>query len=151
MNPPEQRQTSRSRRALRVLGLLFLLALVLAAAVWQGLQAIDMSHVHVVVDGDEVLHGATLGPLQPGQHLLAVLVVATIFLALMLVVPLLLLAVAVVVLPILLLALGLPLVVVLAIAALLLAPLALVGLLVWWLVRALWREHQPPRSATMAG
>lgn len=149
MNP--QRPTSRSRRALRVLALLCVLALALALATWQGLHSLDMSHVHVVVDGDEILDGATLGPLQPGQHVLAVLLVAALFLALMLVVPLLLLAVAAVVLPILLLAFGLPLVVVLAIAAILLAPLALVGLLVWWLVRALWRENKVPPSATMAG
>jgi len=56
-----------------------------------------------------------------------------------------------VVVPILLLAFGLPLVVVLAIGALLLAPLALVGLLAWWLVRALWRDNKPAPSATMAG
>ena len=136
---------------MRVLALLFLLALVLAAAVWQGLHSLDMSHVHVVIDGDEVLHGAGLHELQPGQHVLAVLAIAAVCFALMLAVPLLLLAVAAVVVPILLLAFGLPLVVVLAIGALLLAPLALVGLLAWWLVRALWRDNKPAPSATMAG
>ncbi len=151
MNPPEQRPLRRTRRALRILALLFVLALVLAAAAWQGLHALDTSHVHVMVDGDEVLHGAALADMRPGQHVLAVLVVAAIFLALMLVVPLLLLTVAVVVLPILLLVFGLPLVAVLAIAATVLAPLALVGLLGWWLIRALWRDNKAPPSATMTG
>ncbi len=151
MNSPTQRPPGRARRALRILGLLCLLALVLAAAAWQGLHSLDMSHLHVVVDGDEVLHGATLGPLQPGQHGLAILVLAAVLLALMLVVPFLLLTLAAVVLPILLLAFGLPLVAVLAIAAMLLAPLAVVGLLGWWLVRALWRENKAPPSATMSG
>ncbi len=151
MNPPDQRPLRRTRRTLRILGLLCVLALALATAAWQGLHSLDMAHLYVVVDGDEVLHGATLGPLQPGQHVLAVLLVAAIFLALMLVVPLLLLTLAAVVLPILLLAFGLPLVVVLAIAAMLLAPLALLGLLGWWLLRALWRENKAPPSATMAG
>ena len=151
MNPVTQRPLWRIRRAWRILALLCVLALVLAAAAWQGLHVLDMSHVHVVVDGDEILHGAALGPLQPGQHVLAILVLAAVFMALMLVVPLLLLTVAAVVLPILLLAFGLPLVAVLAIAAMLLAPLAVVGLLGWWLVRALWRENKTPPSATMAG
>ena len=152
MNPPDQRPLRRTRRALRILTLLCVLALVLAVAVWQGLHALDLGQVHVVVHGEEIMDGgARLGSLQPGQHVLAVLLVAAIFLALMLAVPLLLLAVAAVVLPILLLAFGLPLVVMLAIAAMLLAPLALVGLLGWWLVRALWRENRAPRSVTMAG
>jgi hypothetical protein len=151
VNPPEQRPLRRSHRALRILALLFVLALVLAAAAWQGLHSLDMSHLHVVVDGDEVMNGAALGSLQPGQHVLAILVVAATFLTLVLVVPLLLLAVAAVVLPILLLAFGLPLVLVLTIAAMLLAPLTLIGLLGWWLIRALWRENKAPPSATMAG
>jgi hypothetical protein len=151
VNPPEQRPLRRTRRAWRILALLLVLALVLAAAAWQGLHALDTSHVHVMVDGDEVLHGAALADMRPGQHVLAVLVVAAIFLALMLVVPLLLLTVAVVVLPILLLVFGLPLVAVLAIAATVLAPLALVGLLAWWLIRALWRDNKAPPSATMTG
>jgi hypothetical protein len=136
---------------LRILALLMLLAVVLAAVTWQGLHSLDLSHVHVMVDGDEVVNGVALDSLQPGHHVLGVLVVAAIFLALMLVVPLLLLAVATVVLPILLLAFGLPLVVVLAIAAILMVPLALVALLGWWLIRALWRENKAPPSATMAG
>lgn len=151
MNPPAQRPLRRPHRALRIVALLFVLALVLAAAAWQGLHAIDTSHVHVMVDGNEVLHGAALDELRPGHHVLAVLMVAALLLALMLVVPLLLLVMAAVVLPILLLAFGLPLVAVLAIAATVLAPLALVGLLGWWLIRALWRDNKAPPSATMTG
>jgi len=151
MRLPDQRPLGRTRRALRILALLFVLALVLAVIAWQGLQSVDMSHVHVVIDGDEVLHGAAMDESGSRHHVLALFVVAAVFLALMLIVPLLLLAVAMVVLPIALLAFGLPLVVVLAIAAMLLAPLALVGLLGWWLFRALWRENKPPPSATMAG
>jgi hypothetical protein len=151
MNPANQPALRRTRRALRILALLVVLALVLAVAAWQGLHALDLSHLHVVVDGDEVLHGATLDPLQPGQHVLAVLAIGALFLALMLFVPLLLLAVAAVVLPILLLVFGLPLIAVLAVAAMLLAPLALVALLGWWLVRALWRDNKAPPSATIAG
>jgi len=45
----------------------------------------------------------------------------------------------------------LPLVVVLSIGTLLMAPLALVGLLCWWLIRALLRDNRPGPSATMAG
>jgi len=145
------RPAGRLRRVLGALGLLFVLALLVAAVVWHGLQSIDLSHVHVMIDGDEVAHGAALTDLQPGQQLLAVLAIAALCFALMLVVPLMLLAVAMVVLPILLLALGLPLVVVLSMGALLVAPLAVVGLLGWWLLRALWRDNRPPPSATMAG
>jgi hypothetical protein len=143
------RPLGRARTAMLVLTLLFVLALALAAAAWHGLQALDTSHLRVVVDGEEVLHGGTLAALRPEQHLLAVLLVATLCFALLLAVPLLLLAVAVVVLPVVLLAIGLPLVVVLAIAAVLLAPLALLGLLGWWLVRALWRENKATTSATI--
>jgi hypothetical protein len=141
----------RLRRGLGVLGLLFVLALLVAAVVWHGLQSIDLNHVHVMIDGDEVVHGAALTGLHPGQQLLAVLAIAALCFALMLLVPLMLLTVAMVVLPILLLALGLPLVVVLSLGALLVTPLALVVLLGWWLLRALWRDNRPPPSATMAG
>jgi uncharacterized membrane protein YphA (DoxX/SURF4 family) len=143
-------RADRARRLLRVLGLLFVLALLVAAVVWHGLQAIDMSHVHVMIDGDEVAHGGSSADLGPGQHLAAVLAIATVCFALMLAVPLLLLAAALVVLPIVLLALGLPLVVVLSLGLLLLSPLVLLGLLCWWLVRALSRGDKTPPSATMA-
>jgi len=151
MTQPAPRPMTHTLRALRVLALLFVLALAVAAAVWQGLQSLDMNHVHVIIDGDEVLHGAALGSLSSGQHVLAVLAIAGVCFALLVAVPVLLLTVAIVVLPILLLALGLPLVVVLSIGALLMAPLALVGLLCWWLIRALLRDSKPRPSATMAG
>jgi len=150
MNLPAPRPMGRTRRALRILALLFVLALAVAAAVWQGLQSLDMSHVHVMIDGEELKYGGALGDLSPGQHLLAVVAIAAVCFALIVAVPLLLLAVAVVALPIMLLALGLPLVVVLSLGLLLLAPLALIGMLCWWLLRALWRDTPSP-SATMAG
>jgi hypothetical protein len=140
-----------TRRALRVLALIIVLALAVAAAVWQGLQSLDMYPVRVIVDGDEVLHGAAPGSLSPGQHLLAIVAIAGVCFALLVVVPVLLLTVAIVALPILLLALGLPLVFVLAIGALLMVPLTLAGLLCWWLVRALLRDSKAGPSATMAG
>jgi hypothetical protein len=140
-----------TRRALRVLALLLLLAVAVSAAVWQGLQSLDLNHVRVIVDGDEVLHGAALGSLSPGEHMLAVVAIAGVGFALLVAVPVLLLVVAIMVLPILLLALGLPLVLVLAIGALLMAPLALVGLLCWWLLRALLRDSMARPSDTMAG
>lgn len=143
-------RAGRARRLLRVLGLLFVLALLAAALVWHSLQAIDLSHVHVMIDGDEIAHGAAFGGLRPGQHLLAVAAIAAVCFALMLAVPLLLLVVALVVLPIVLLALGLPLVVVLSLGLLLMSPLVLLGLLCWWLVRALSRDNKTPPSATMA-
>jgi hypothetical protein len=40
---------------------------------------------------------------------------------------------------------------VLSIGALLMAPLALVGLLCWWLIRALLRDSKSRPSATIAG
>jgi hypothetical protein len=145
-------RAGRARRLLRVLGILFVLALLVAALVWHSLQAIDLSHVHVMIDGDEIAHGAAFGDLRPGQHLLAVAAIAAVCFALMLAVPLLLLVVAlvVVVLPIVLLALGLPLVVVLSLGLLLLSPLVLFGLLCWWLLRALSRGDKTRPSATMA-
>ena len=151
MNPTAAKPMTRTYRAMRLLALLFVLALAVAAAVWQGLQSLDLGQVHVMVDGDEVMHGAAIGNLSPGQHLLAVLAIAAVCFALIVAVPMLLLAVAIVVLPILLLALGLPLVVVLSLGALLLTPLALVGLLCWWLIRALLRDKKATPSATMAG
>jgi len=150
MNPTTPRTTTRSRRVVRVLALLVVLALV-AAAVWQGVQSLDLGHVRVIVDGDEVMRGAVFNDLSPEQHLLALLAIAALCFALLLVVPMLLLAVAAVVLPIVLLVFGLPLLLVLALGALLLAPLALIGLLAWWLVRALLRDSQTAPSATMAG
>jgi len=151
MNPTTPRTTTRSRRVVRVLALLFVLALVAAAAVWQGLQSLDLGHVRVIVDGDEVMRGAVFDDLSTEQHLLAVLAIAGLCFALLLVVPMLLLAVAAVVLPILLLVFGLPLLLVLTLGTLLLAPLALIGLLGWWLVRALLRDSRPAPSATMVG
>ena len=139
MNPTTPRTTTRTRRVVRVLALLFVLALAVAAAVWQGLQSLDLGHVRVIVDGDEVMRGAVFDDLSTEQHLLAVLAIAGLCFALLLVVPMLLLV------------FGLPLLLVLALGTLLLAPLALIGLLAWWLVRALLRDNQPAPSATMAG
>jgi hypothetical protein len=85
MNRPGPGSMTRTHRALRLLALLFVFALAVAAAAWHGLQSLDMSQVHVMVDG-----------------------------------------------------------------ALLMAPLALVGLLCWWLVRRLLRDNKPLPSATMA-
>jgi len=145
-------RAGRARRWLRVLGLLLVLALAMAALAWHGLQSLAPSHLHIVVDGDEVMQGATaLADLQPGTQVLAVLAIAATCFAMLLAVPLLLLAVAVVVLPVLLLALGVPLIVVLSVATLLMAPLALLGLLAWWLIRALIRDNKAPPSATMVG
>ena len=129
---------------------MLVLALLMAAWAWHSLQSIDLGHLHVVIGGDEVSAGTSLAGLQPGQHVLIVLAIAAACLAVMLIVPMVLLAVALVVLPILLLAFGLPLVAVLSVAAVLLAPLALVGLLGWWLIRALRRADRSPPSATMA-
>jgi hypothetical protein len=150
ITPTTTARAGRARRLLRAVGLLSVLALLAAAAVWHGLQAIDLSHVHVMIDGDEIAHGAVFGDLRPGQHLLAVLAIAAVCFALMLAVPLLLLALALVVLPIVLLALGLPLVVVLSLGLLLLSPLVPFGLLCWWLLRALPRGDKTPPSATMS-
>jgi hypothetical protein len=151
MNQPAPKAMTRTYSALRLLALLFLLALAVAAAVWQGLQSLDLGQVHVMVDGTEILHGAALANLSPGQHVLAVVAMAAVGFALIIAIPVLLLAVAIVVLPILLLALGLPLVLVLSIGALLVAPLALVGLLCWWLIRSLLRDNTPLLSATITG
>jgi len=140
----------RPGRALRVLGLLGVLALVLAVALWQSLQGIDVRPLHVFIDGDEVTVPSLLD-LELGTQLLAVLLIAAVVLGLMLFVPLVLLCVAAVVLPVVLIAVGIPLALLLGIGALLLVPLALVGGLVWWLLRALWRENGPRPSATMPG
>jgi hypothetical protein len=140
-----------ARRALRLFGLLLVLALLMAAWAWQGLQSIDPGHLHVVVDGDEISAGTSLAGLQPGAQVLVVLAITAACLLAILIVPIVLLAVAIVALAILLLAFGLPLVAVLCVAAVLLAPLALVGLLAWWLIRALLRSNKAPPSATMAG
>jgi len=144
-------RVGRARRLLNALGLLFVLALLAAATAWHGLHAIDLSHVHVVIDGDEIANGAAFADLLPGQHVLAVLAIPAVCFVLMLAVPLLLLGAAMVMLPILLLALGLPLVVVVSLGVLVLAPFALIGLACWWLARALLRANSPPPSATMAG
>ena len=151
MNQPDAKPMTRTYRGLRLLALLFLLALAAAVAVWQRLQSLDLGQVHVMVDGGEVLHGAALANLSPGQQLLAVSAIGAVGFALIITVPVLLLALAIVVLPMLLLALGLPLVLVLSIGALLVAPLALVGLLCWWLIRSLLRDNPPLPSATMTG
>ena len=140
----------RPGRALRVLGLLGVLALVLAIAVWQGIQGLDIHQLHVFIDGDEVIVPSLLD-LDLGTQLLAVLLIAAVVLGLMLFVPLVLLGVAAVVLPVVLIAVGIPIALLLGIGALLLAPLALVGGLVWWLLRTLWRENRPRPSATIPG
>ena len=140
----------RPGRALRVLGLLGVLALVLAIAVWQGIQGLDIHQLHLFIDGDEVIVPSLLD-LDLGTQLLAVLLIAAVVLGLMLFVPLVLLGVAAVVLPVVLIAVGIPIALLLGIGALLLAPLALVGGLVWWLLRALWRENRPRPSATIPG
>jgi hypothetical protein len=145
----------RARRWLRSLGLLFVLALLIAALAWRGLQSIDLGQVQIMVDGDDLTQGAGLAGLRPGQQVLVVLLIAAACFAMLLAVPLLMLAVAVFVLPVLLLALGLPLIVVLSVAALLAAPLVLLGLLGRWVIRALLataeHDNRAPASATMAG
>jgi len=138
----------RARRVLRALGLLSVLAIVLAAALWHGVQELDVSRVHLVIDGEEIVVPNLLG-LDPGTQLLAVLLIAAVLLGVMFFVPLVLLCVAVVVLPLVLMAVGIPLALLLGIGALLLTPVVLLGLLVWWLLRTLRRENKPRPSATM--
>lgn len=132
----------RRRWPLVSLALLALVVGVLFAA-WSLVSAVHPMPVSVFVDGQPMVQGLDLASMPPAHKVVGVLVIGLLMLAALVVVPMALVLVAVcVVLVLLAMALpvlaviGLPLLAVAAVVALLLAPLALVGWIVWKLVAA---------------
>lgn len=144
MNPP----TPRRRVALLPL---MLLALLLISALSVGLIGFgiadaDFGPIHVTINGVEQAHTLDLASLPPMHKVALVLVAACALLVALFAVPMVLLVVAGIVLLALLAGLGLPLMLALALVAVVLSPLLVAGLLLWWAVRWLRR-----RSIARAG
>jgi hypothetical protein len=142
MNAPVPIPLSTSRRRIvwhitagaLLLGLLAML--VAAAAILHGL---DASPVQVILNGEPIALPQSLAELSWGRWMALVGGLALALLALTLVVPVALLATVAAVALALLVGLGLPLLVVALVVAMLVAPLALIG----WL---LWRALRPART-----
>jgi len=128
---------------LAVLGLVVVLA---ALALHDGLAQWQWPPMSIVIDGEDI--SGSFDSLSGDQQATVALAVLLGLLVALVVVPLTLLLVALFVAVMVLFALGLPLLAVTAVAALLLSPLVLLGLLVWWALRP---SRRPAGSATMAG
>ena len=128
---------------LAVLGLVVVLA---ALALHDGLAQWQWPPMSIVIDGEDI--SGSFDSLTGDQQPTVALAVLLGLLVALVVVPLTLLLVALFVAVMVLFALGLPLLAVTAVAALLLSPLVLLGLLVWWALRP---SRRPAGSATMAG
>ena len=128
---------------LAVLGLVVVLA---ALALHDGLAQWQWPPMSIVIDGEDI--SGSFDSLSGDQQATVALAVLLGLLVALVVVPLTLLLVALFVAVVVLFALGLPLLAVTAVAALLLSPLVLLGLLVWWALRP---SRRPAGSATMAG
>lgn len=132
----------RRRVALRVGVAMLLLALLgLACAAVVLLQALEAAPIQVTINGQALPQPLDLARLSVGEYAALVLALMAGLLAPLVVVPLVLVVVALAVALALLIGIGLPLLVVLSIAALAVAPLALLGWLVW---RALRRSPTMP-------
>jgi phosphoglycerol transferase MdoB-like AlkP superfamily enzyme len=121
--------------------MLLLAGLLATVLIYQQFDHFSSPPVSLVIDGVEVLHDWDVGQWAPlhkamAAGALALGLVITLAL-LLLVVPLTLLLVAGIVLAALLGALGLPLLLVGGVALLVLSPLLVLGLLAWWLLKAL--------------
>lgn len=128
---------------LAVLGLVVVLA---ALALHDGLAQWQWPPMSIVIDGEDI--SGSFDSLSGDQQATVALAVLLGLLVALVVVPLTLLLVALFLAVVVLFALGLPLLAVTAVAALLLSPLVLLGLLVWWALRP---SRRPAGSATMAG
>lgn len=130
---------------LAVLGLVLVLA---ALALHDGLASWQWPPMHIVIDGEDISGSFGFDTLSGDQQATVALAVLLGLLVALVVVPLTLLLLALFLAVVLVLALGLPLLAVTAVAALMLSPLLLLGLLVWWALRP---SRRPAGSATMAG
>ena len=132
-----------SRRTWRWLvpAILLLAALAAALSIYEQFGHFSGQPVSLVIDGEEVLHDWDVGQWAPLDKAVAAGALAfglvIVLAVLLLVVPLTLLLIAGIVLAVLLGALGLPLLLVGGVALLVLSPLLVLGLLAWWLLKAL--------------
>lgn len=145
MSHPIRRGPGPLMFTLAVLGLVVVLA---ALALHDGLAQWQWPPMSIVIDGDDISGSFGFDTLTGDQQATMALAVLLALVVALVVVPLTLLLVALFVAVVVLFALGLPLLAVTAVAALLLSPLLLLGLLVWWALRA---SRRPAGSATMAG
>ena len=115
-----------------------LLALALAViaigtlfAAWNLLQGVNPMPIHVLIDGDEVVHGFDMASLPPAHKVVGALVIGVLMLAAIVIVPMALILVAMCVVAVVAVVIGLPLLAVTAVLAILLSPIWLLGWLVW--------------------
>jgi hypothetical protein len=99
------------------------------------LSSVDVSPLHIVIDGEDVTHGLSIAGVDGGVKLLLGAGLVMLALVLLLLVPMILLLVLGAVVLALVAGLGMPLVAVALALAVVSSPLWLTGLLVWLLVR----------------
>ena len=133
------RNPGRRRRPVRAIVLtlgVLLFALMMAGFVL-AIGALDNMPVHIVIDGQEVMHGSGLASLAPGHKLVIAfgLALALAMLVVMVTVPLVLLLASAILLAAMLTMVGIPTLVLLAMATVVLSPLILLGVLLWWALR----------------
>lgn len=130
---------------------LLLVLLAGGLALYTGFDRLGGVPFSLQIDGEQVVQGVDLASVSPGHRLAVVAGVLLALLLLAVLLPLTLLLLALAVVGVLLLVLGAPLLAVALAVTLVLAlvasPLVLMGLLLWWLLRALRR----PARATATG
>lgn len=131
IHPPPRRRSPWLARIL----ILMAIGAVLVAAFAMAADALSFaSPVHVSVDGQEVFSGFDIGQLEPAHKLLLAVLVMVGLLAALVIVPLAMMLALIAVLGAVLLVVGLPLMAAVAGIALLLSPLLLFGWLSWKLI-----------------
>ncbi|MBL0087608.1 MAG: hypothetical protein IPP87_18820 [Ideonella sp.] len=135
---PALRRARPWRTAFLVLSVLTLLGLFwLYQQLAPAFGSLSGAPLSVVIDGDEVFNGLSLPSFSPLEQLVAVAGVLLAALLVAVIVPTVLLFTLLTVGVVLLCALGVPLLLASAGVLLLLSPLILMGLLAWWLLKAL--------------
>ena len=134
VKPPLTPQTRRSKWPRRLL-----LAMLLGLAMLAGIALLAGNlqfgaPVHVIIDGEEIVHGFDLASLPPAHKVVFAAVVVVALLSAMVIVPLALVFGLAAILGLVLLIVGIPLVAVLSGLLLLLSPFVLMGWLLWKLI-----------------
>ena len=147
---PYRPRPSRVARVFRWwLGLSVVVLFACALCVALGLHNLDLSPVHLVIDGDDLSDGITINGLGDSAHALLGLGALLLAMLLLLLIPLLLFLILGSVAIALVCAIGVPLLGLALALAVVTSPFWIIGLVIWLIAR---RRHSPslPASARMA-
>ena len=132
------------RTALWLLALALLTLLASSLLIYNGLQGLSGSPVHIVIDGNEISSSMNLASMPPAHKVVLAFGLAFAVLAALMIVPVALLIAIMAVVVALLFAVGIPALVLLLVLGTVLSPFIALALLVWWALR---RKRAPSQSA----